>query len=177
MLTVWTFRSRERNVHTFVPGNERSLCGRFVPGNESAWERNIHNPSAEQGKFASQRPTFYHCATPPTFFQLVYIIYQILIIIFLKYCLRDREHRCALWTIKWTIHRHILQFMRPASQLQRGVKIASIQLISCGQISWIIIINGGPKLSVFIAEKIVTWRLQEIIYFPKNMTKTDRSWT
>jgi len=28
----------ERNVHTFVPGNERSLCSRFVPRNESAWE-------------------------------------------------------------------------------------------------------------------------------------------
>ena len=27
-----------------VPGNERSLCGRFVPGNESACERNVHNP-------------------------------------------------------------------------------------------------------------------------------------
>jgi len=38
------FRSRERNVHTFVPGNERSLCGRFVPGNESAWERNVPVP-------------------------------------------------------------------------------------------------------------------------------------
>ena len=35
---------RERNVHTFVPVNKHSLCGRFVPGNESAWERNDHNP-------------------------------------------------------------------------------------------------------------------------------------
>ena len=31
-----------RNVDTFV--RERSLCGRFVPGNESAWERNVYNP-------------------------------------------------------------------------------------------------------------------------------------
>ena len=35
---------QERNVHTFVPANEHSLCGRFVPGNESAWERNVHYP-------------------------------------------------------------------------------------------------------------------------------------
>jgi len=34
----------ERNVHTFVSGNERSLCGRFLPGNESAWERNVPVP-------------------------------------------------------------------------------------------------------------------------------------
>ena len=34
------FRSRERNAHTFDPGNERSLCGSFAPGNDpgSAWE-------------------------------------------------------------------------------------------------------------------------------------------
>jgi len=39
-------------VHTFVPGNELSLCGdcgRFVPGNESAWERNVHNPLTGHG--------------------------------------------------------------------------------------------------------------------------------
>jgi len=32
-----------RSGGIFAPGNERSLCGRFVPGNESAWERNVHN--------------------------------------------------------------------------------------------------------------------------------------
>jgi len=40
------FRSRGRNVHTFVRGNELLLCGRFVPGNESASNIRSHELSS-----------------------------------------------------------------------------------------------------------------------------------
>jgi len=36
-------------IGSFVPGTKRPLCGRFVPGNESAWERNVPVPLHSYG--------------------------------------------------------------------------------------------------------------------------------